>query len=91
MDILIYVICLAFGVFFTLFGIKNDYLSFVGIVFNVVVTADVFTNGLTEVIGHVDGEEVTRSFGVDTVILIPMFFVILLVLGMLLRWNSRRG
>lgn len=89
MDIAVYVICLACGLFFTLIGLKDDRLAFIGLVFNVVVVSDVFVNGLTEVIGYASGVPVTRSFGVDTVILIPMFYCVILLFGIIVRWRSR--
>lgn len=89
MDIIVYTLCLAFSVIFTLFGMKNDWLSVIAIVFNMSVVADIYVNGLTEVIGHSGGTPVTRNFGVDTVILIPIFFAVIGVFGILVRWRAR--
>lgn len=87
MDIVVFVICLAMGCFFTLIGLKNSWLAVISMSFNTVVSADVYVNGLSEVIGHNAGETVTRTFGVDTAILIPMFLAIICALGIFLRWR----
>ncbi len=90
LDVLVFAVCLVIGLVFTVFGFRKDLIAFLGIIFNVYVIFDVFFVGLTEGVGYVYGSiNSTRSFDVGAIVLLPMFFVVVLVVGVVVRWRSR--
>lgn len=88
MDIVIFAVCLIFELVFVLLGLKAWFFAMVGAVFGAVLSADLYANGLSEVFGYSGSSPLTRSFGVDTVILIPMLFTVVCGLALFVRFRS---
>lgn len=79
-----------FGLIWVLLGLKHWFFAFLGVMFNVSVSASVFVGGLSEVTGYYGGVAVTESYGVDVVILLPMFFVLVGAISLYYRfWGGR--
>lgn len=90
LELIVFVLCLGFGLVWVLLGLRWWFLGVLGMIFNFSVVVDVFVNGLTDVIGYVGGSVVEVSYGVDVVILLPMFFVVVGAVGLLLGRRRRR-
>lgn len=87
MDLILFAIALVFELVFALVGLKAWFFAFVGAVFGVMLSADVFVNGLTEVYGYSGSEALSRTLSVDTVILVPMFFVVICSFALFVRFR----
>lgn len=77
MDVLIFVICLCFGLILTLIGLRNSAIAIIALLFNLAAFTTALVDGLTEVIGYASSTAVTTTYDPYPAILLPAFFVIL--------------
>lgn len=76
MDILIFVVCLVFGLVLTLIGLRNSAVSIIAIVFNLGVFTTALVDGVTEQIALSSSiQEVT--YNVYPALVLPVAFMVL--------------
>lgn len=77
MDIIVYIICMAFIMFFTLIGFKFVEFSVISIIANMFVIGLLLNGGLDMAIGYYDSEVVTNSFSIDFAIVFNVLFSVI--------------
>lgn len=76
MDIIIFVVCLCFGLILTLIGLRNVPIAIISVVFNTSLVASALVDGVTEQIAlSASIQEV--SYNVSPALLLPLAFIVL--------------
>lgn len=75
LDLMVFVVCMVFGLVLTVLGFRSKWLGMFGLLFGVVLFVDLFLNGLSTVAGVSGESAVTSGLGVDVVIWIPLILI----------------
>lgn len=74
MDVIIYIICMAFVMFLTVIGFKYVEFAVISIIANIFIIGLLVTGGLNSAIGYVDSEIITNTYDIDFAIVFNVLF-----------------
>lgn len=76
MDVLVFIVCLTFGLVLTLIGLRSSVVAYIALLFNALVFSAVGASGLTEVL-PIGAEGYTVSYDAFPAVLLPALFAVL--------------